>query len=128
MLEKIHSIDVYLKIWRNNNKVEWKSLMGPSKKTLLKKLPSYFPSFLPLEQASETTLLWQKFDQLYEKMNKSTKLTEIEIETFEREVVEWVEMLKNMPGCGYDRSISVTPYIHIFVKHVPDLLRRFGTL
>ncbi|XP_057293784.1 uncharacterized protein LOC130622344 [Hydractinia symbiolongicarpus] len=128
MLEKMHSIGVPMKILRNNNKVEWTSLMGSSKTTLVKKLPSYFPSFLPLEQASETTLLWQKFDQLYEKMNRSTKLTEIEIDTFEIEVVKWVEMLKNMPGCGYDPSISVTPYIHIFVKHVPDLLRRFGTL
>ena len=33
-----------------------------------------------------------------------------------------------MKGCGYDWTYPVTPYIHIMVKHVPELLRRFGTM
>jgi len=33
-----------------------------------------------------------------------------------------------MKGCGYDWSYPITPYIHVMIKHVPDILRRYGSL
>ena len=33
-----------------------------------------------------------------------------------------------MNGCGYDWAYPVTPYIHIMVKHVKEIMKKYGSV
>ncbi|XP_066925709.1 uncharacterized protein [Clytia hemisphaerica] len=122
-------IGVTLTFWREkkSKKLEWTSLMGTDKKKMLRKLPQYFSELLPEKDVLPTQQLWKVFEELYDTINKP-KLTEVEIDTFQQKTYEWIGRLKKMNGCGYSWSYPVTPYIHILAKHVPDILRKYGTL
>ncbi|XP_066923203.1 uncharacterized protein [Clytia hemisphaerica] len=128
LVSAMKGIGITLKFWMNKkNKVEWTSLMGNDKKRMLAKLPDHFDEFLPKNQVAPTRQLWKAFEELYMIMNRP-ELTPAEIDDFELKAIAWVYKLKKMNGCGYDWSYPVTPYIHIMVKHVPDVLRKYKTL
>uniref|UniRef100_A0A7M5V8K2 Uncharacterized protein n=2 Tax=Clytia hemisphaerica TaxID=252671 RepID=A0A7M5V8K2_9CNID len=128
LIAAMKKIGISLKFWTNKkNKWEWTSLMGNDKKRMLAKLPDHFEEFLPDNQVGPTRQLWKAFEELYTTMNKP-ELTDAEIDDFESKAIAWVYKLKKMNGCGYDWSFPVTPYIHIMVKHIPDILRKYKTL
>ena len=45
-----------------------------------------------------------------------------------RQTKDWVHILKGMSGWSYDWTFQVTPYIHVMVQHVPQIMRRYGSI
>jgi hypothetical protein len=41
---------------------------------------------------------------------------------------EWGVQLLAMRGPGYSATVGITPYIHVFIYHVPDMLRTYGSI
>lgn len=42
---------------------------------------------------------------------------------------QWAQKLLDMRGPGYSEStVGITPYIHILIYHIPDMLRLYKSI
>lgn len=57
-LDVVRSLGVSLRVYKVNDKWEWKSPLGGEKKILLRKFPDYFDQILPAERVEKTRQLW----------------------------------------------------------------------
>jgi hypothetical protein len=108
----------------------WTSLMGPDKKIMLEKFP--VSQFIPGARGKDIEKLWREFYHLY-KILRKTHLSDHEINQFEIDAQDWICMFCrptqghiNSPIQipGLYRKEDVTPYMHVFAKHVPQFLRQ----
>jgi len=108
----------------------WTSLMGPDKKKMLEKFP--VSQFIPSTRGKDIEKLWREFYRLYIILRKAY-LSDQEIDQFEIDVQNWICMFcrptqghinssTQIPGLY--RKEDVTPYMHVFAKHVPQFLRQ----
>ena len=108
----------------------WTSLMGPDKKKMLEKFP--VSQFIPGIRGEDIEKLWREFYQLHMTLNKAY-LSDQEIDQFEIDVQAWIEMFcrltqghmnSSIQIPGLYRKADVTPYMHVFAKHIPQFLRQ----
>ncbi|CAB4407581.1 unnamed protein product [Rhizophagus irregularis] len=108
----------------------WTSLMGPDKKIMLEKFP--VSQFIPDTRGENIEKLWREFYRLYMILHKA-HLSDQEIDQFEIDAQNWIRIFCrptqgriNSPIQipGLYRKEDVTPYMHVFAKHVPQFLRQ----
>ena len=61
LLHVIKSMGISLNVWRSKDagkKLEWTSLLGGEKRSLLRKLPAHFNKILPPQRAPVVQKLW----------------------------------------------------------------------
>lgn len=108
----------------------WTSLMGPYKKIMLEKFP--VSQFIPGTCEDDIEKLWREFYRLYMFLHKA-HLSDQEIDQFEIDAQNWIHIFCHpTQGCinssiqipGLYKKEDVTPYMHVFAKHVPQFLRQ----
>ena len=114
----------------NGKQWNWTSLMGPDKKIMLEKFP--VSQFIPGIRGKDIEKLWREFYRLYVILRK-THLMDQEINQFEIDAQNWISMFcrptqgrinSSIQIPGLYRKEDITPYMHIFAKHVPQFLRQ----
>ncbi|PKK59768.1 hypothetical protein RhiirC2_871175 [Rhizophagus irregularis] len=104
--------------------------MGPDKKIMLEKFP--VSQFIPGTRGEDIEKLWREFYRLYMFLHKA-HLSDQEIDQFEIDAQNWIRIFcRPTQGCinspiqipGLYRKEDVTPYMHVFAKHVPQFLRQ----
>ena len=114
---------------KSSNKWDWTSLMGPDKKKVLE----FFPvtDFILGERGEDIQKLWRDFYNLYMVLRKPI-LENAKIDDFEIKVKEWIllfcrpnqgQINSALQVPGLYRKEDITPYMHVFSKHVPEFLR-----
>lgn len=114
----------------NGKQWDWTSLMGPDKKKMLEKFP--VAQFLPNTYGKDVEKLWREFYRLYTILHQNN-FSEEDIIQFEIDAQNWIRMFCR-PTQGYMNSYNqipglyrkedVTPYMHVFAKHIPQFLRK----
>ena len=107
---------------KDSSILKWRNLTGPEKLKLFKaiKIPEIFPSLI---NASDIQILWDTFKQMYELLWSSKNMDEQEIEDFTKKTTGWITLFTSIY-----QTKNVTPYMHVLVAHVPQLLKDFGSL
>ena len=104
--------------------------MGPDKKKMLEKFP--VSQFIPGDRGKDIEDLWREFYCLYTILRKEY-LTDQEIDQFEIDARNWIRMFchptqghinSSIQIPGLYRKEEITPYMHVFAKHVPQFLRQ----
>ena len=104
--------------------------MGPDKKKMLEKFP--VSQFISGIRGKDIEKLWREFYRLYEILRKAY-LSDQEIDQFEIDVQNWVRMFcrptqghmnDSIQIPGLYRKEDITPYIHVFAKHIPQFMRQ----
>ena len=92
-----------------------------------------------VERATQLQSLWSEFLRLYEFLKADKVYTDEEISCFQKDTKRRVSDLFLMPQTGknprsknyklgmYSKE-NVTPYMHVFVYHVPEFLRYCATI
>jgi hypothetical protein len=109
---------------------DWTSLTGPERLIMLQHFD--VTKFVAGDRGSKISRLWREFFNLYQFLRKDS-FTNLDINSFEINVKNWVKLFCE-PTIGKSNSINqkkgmfnptdITPYIHIFVFHIPEFLRR----
>jgi hypothetical protein len=108
----------------------WTSLMGPDKKKMLEKFP--VSQFIPGIRGKDIEELWREFYRLYLVLHKEI-ISDQEIDQFAIDAENWIRMFcrptqghmnsaNQIPGLY--RKEDITPYMHVFAKHIPQVLRQ----
>ena len=102
--------------------LKWRDLTGPEKLKLFKaiKIPELFPRLI---NANDIQILWDTFKQMYELLWSSKNMDEQEIKGFTKKATSWITLFTSIY-----QTKNVTPYMHVLVAHVPQLLKDFGSL
>ena len=89
--------------------------------------------FIPGDHGKDIEDLWREFYHLYTILRKEY-LTDQEIDQFEIDAQNWIRtfcrptqgQVNNITQIseGLYRKDDVTPYMHVFAKHVPQFLRQ----
>ena len=104
--------------------------MGPDKKKTLKEFP--VSHFIPDIRGKDIEKLWREFYRLYTILHKEY-LSDQEIDQFEIDTQNWIRtfyrptqghMNSGTQIPGLYRKDDVTPYMHVFAKHVPQFMRQ----
>src|SRR5947208_16948256 len=114
----------FFKSKAHGGKWDWTSLMGPDKKKVLQ----YFTvTYFILGKCNEDIeKLWRNFYELYVILRKPS-LTNSEIDNFEIKVKQWIYLFcrpnqgqinSALQIPGLYRKEDITPYMHVFSKHV----------
>ncbi|CAB4442449.1 unnamed protein product [Rhizophagus irregularis] len=111
---------------RLGGKWDWTSLMGPDKIKVLQHFP--ITQFILGKRGEDIEKLWRDFYELYVILRKPI-LTNSEIDNFEIKVKQWIycpnqgqiNSASQIPGLY--RKEDITPYMHVFSKHIPEFLR-----
>jgi hypothetical protein len=127
IIKEMKRIKVNFHFWQNQDSKAWKhtSLMGEDKLKVLRffNLSTVFQR----NRADIIRNLWNKFYELYIKMKASNTNTEI----FRNEAKEWLTLFltpsEGTPGTrsfkkGLYHPNEITPYIHVFVHHIPEFM------
>ncbi|POG53961.1 hypothetical protein GLOIN_2v1792135 [Rhizophagus irregularis DAOM 181602=DAOM 197198] len=85
---------------------DWTSLTGPDKLIMLQHFD--VTKFIAVDRGRKISFLWKEFFSLYQFLCKDS-FTDAEIDSFER---------------GMFNPTDITPYMHIFVFHIPEFLRK----
>jgi hypothetical protein len=127
------SIKVHFEFFKSKtqgNKWDWTSLMGEDKLKVLKKFP--ITQFINGKRGEDIQYLWHQFFQLYKVLRKDN-LTDPEINDFESQAKNWINLFcrpsqgkinSNIQIPGLFRKEDVSPYMHLFSKHIPEFLRK----
>ncbi len=108
----------------------WTSLMGPDKKKMLEKFP--VSQFIPGIRGRDVEELWREFYRLYLVLHR-TYFSDQEIDQFEIDAQNWIRMFchptqghinSSIQIPGLYRKEDITPYMHVFAKHIPQFLRQ----
>lgn len=112
-------------VGRDSKKLKWPTLSGPQKHRLFSKVcvSEILPELDPL-RLQRIEHLWSTFYEIIGQLGgKISPLSENGVVCFRAKVTEWFQMFLKV----YQKR-HVTPYIHVLVAHVPDLLARFGSI
>ena len=104
---------------------DYTTLTGNDKKKVLSKLPDSFQEFiLDQEIANSIAELWRNFEKLFSMVAQGS-----DAEVYFKEAVEWMKQYLELGGRapGFERR-SVTPYMHIMIYHVPQMIKEHGCL
>lgn len=95
--------------------------MGPEKLTVFRKIsiPDLLPGFTKADKIQQ---LWVKFYQIHVSLHKD-KFSEAEICDIEQRSKDWVRSFTSVYHTRH-----VTPYMHALAMHVPEFLRKYGSL
>ncbi|PKB95691.1 hypothetical protein RhiirA5_385841 [Rhizophagus irregularis] len=124
------NIKVHFKFFQSGKNWNWTSLMGPDKKKTLKEFP--VSQFIPDIRGEDIEKLWREFYRLYTILHKEY-LSDQEIDQFEIDTQNWIctfyrptqgHMNSGTQISGLYRKDDVTPYMHVFAKHVPQFMRQ----
>ncbi len=119
----------FFKSKSHNGKWDWTSLMGPDKKKVLQSFP--VTQFILGKRGEDIEKLWRNFYELYLVLRKPI-LTNSEIDNFEIKAKQWIclfcrpnqgQINSALQIPGLYRKEDITPYMHVFSKHVPEFLR-----
>ncbi|RIB28565.1 hypothetical protein C2G38_2137290 [Gigaspora rosea] len=107
-----------------SSKWNWTSLMGTDKKKMLEKFP--VAQFITGIRGENIEVLWREFYRLY-KVLRQSQLTDQEIYQFKVDAENWVRafcrpsqgFINSSLNFGHYRKADVTPYMHVFAKHIP---------
>lgn len=136
-VEHIKSLGISFDVWEEKNadgrasgKYKWTSLTGNDKKKLLKEFPKNEGTlglFQSQELGHKVIENWHKFGELYAIINYWSP--EQDPSMFHLSAVAWVNLFLSLNGKmkGYERK-RVTPYMHILVAHVPNLLEMYKSV
>ena len=124
------NIKIHFEFFQSGRQWSWTSLMGPDKKIMLEKFPVL--QFVSGARGEDIEKLWQEFYRLYIILHKAD-LSDQEIDQFETDAQNWVRMFcrptqghmnssTQIPGLY--RKEDVTPYMHVFAKHIPQFMRQ----
>ena len=107
---------------KESKALQWRDLTGPEKLRVFQhiNIPDLFPR---LPEAHTTQKLWVDFMAIYNFLRKSDAPSSDEINNFEQSVHEWLELFLSL-----FQTKHVTPYIHVLISHVPNILRQYGSL
>jgi len=106
------------------NKWNWTSLMGPDKKKMLKNFP--VSRFIFGARGEDIERLWREFYRLYS-IIRQPQLSDQEIDQYKVDAENWVRTfcrpsqgdVNSSQKHGLYRKSDVTPYMHVFAKHIP---------
>lgn len=108
--------------------LEWTSLTGSDFKKLLKFLPEQLANSTILDTSNKTKVieLWVAFGKLYSTLSEWNPPLD-KIDFFFEESKKWINEFLDLGRSleGYD-SKCITPYMHILVYHVPQLMKMYG--
>ena len=109
-------------VGKETNTLQWRDLTGPEKIKVFEEIniPELFPA---VPQALNVQQLWSNFFQIYNVLRSSNSLSKQEIDSFEVQVQNWIKDFLSIY-----QSKNVTPYMHLLVCHIPEFLRKYGTL
>ena len=130
-LDIVKELGVSFAVWesrKTGKEVEFTSLMGPDKITLLQKLPEHFPQLLKAETCAEITWLWKEFSALYEFLSAWEPNPE-HMNNFSRRAKQWINRfcLVGDRRIGYQKE-RVTLYMHAMAYRVPFQIKKFKSL
>jgi hypothetical protein len=129
--QTMKTIKVHFEFFKSRlgGKWDWTSLMGPDKIKVLQHFP--ITQFILGKRGEDIEKLWRNFYELYVILRKPN-LTNSEIDNFEIKVKQWIYLFCR-PNQGQINSASqipglyrkedITPYMHVFSKHIPEFLR-----
>jgi len=124
------NIKVHFEFFQSGKHWNWTFLMGPDKKKMLKDFP--VSNFILGTCGKDIEKLWRDFYHLYMTLHK-TCFSDQEIDQFEVDAQNWVRMFcrptqghMNSPTQipGLYRKDDVTPYMHVFSKHISQFLHQ----
>ncbi|RIB21718.1 hypothetical protein C2G38_1070323 [Gigaspora rosea] len=106
--------------------------MGPDKKKMLEKFP--VAQFISGICGQNIEQLWREFYRLYNILRQS-QLTDQEIHQYKIDAENWVRTfccpsegyINSLQNFGLYRKADVTPYMHVFAKHVPLFMQQLKT-
>lgn len=108
-------------IQRDTTKLEWRELRGPELKRLFKEIK--VATLLPqCTKSQRIQTVWDSFYEIYTLLHNDS-FTGEEIDLVEAKIDEWFVEFRKLFAAAH-----VTPYIHILKWHVPEMLRRHGTI
>ena len=112
-------------IGRESKSLKWPTLSGPQKHKLYPNINiSHILEEMQDAKAQKVQYLWDEFYVLVCKLSsKEGQFSTSEVQTYREKVNKWFTTF-----CEVYQKQHVTPYIHVFVAHVPDLLARFGSI
>ncbi|POG60491.1 hypothetical protein GLOIN_2v1787807 [Rhizophagus irregularis DAOM 181602=DAOM 197198] len=110
---------------------DWTSLTGPDKLIMLQHFD--VTKFITGDRGKKISLLWKEFFNLYQFLRKDSFSDDSEINSFEINAKNWIKLFCELT-IGKSNSINqrrcifnptdITPYMHIFVFHIPEFLRK----
>lgn len=104
-----------------NGSIKGRDLQGPEKIKLMKSInvPYLLPSY---QYKDKVQSIWETFWLLNKKL-RADVWTEQDIQIYEKELKAWLsQFLEVYP------AKNVTPYMHVFVMHVPQMLKEHGSI
>jgi hypothetical protein len=123
-----------------NNKYEMKSISGHNINLILHNSETLFDNLSPLnfsaddlikknlqatyssiDRIKKLSLLWKEYHQLYWKIKRVTDKSESII--INKRVLNWLDLFINLYHLKF-----VSPYIHLFCFHAPQLIELYGDL
>lgn len=121
-LNETCKVAFHFSVDKDTKKLKWRDLTGPEKLKVftLINIPELFPN-VPSCHAVQN--LWKEFMEIHKKLRSHTALKDEEVDEFKCKVEDW---LKNF--LSVYQTKNVTPYIHLLVCHIPEFLKRYGTI
>ena len=103
---------------QDTKQLKWRDLTGPEKIRLFKHMdiPKYFPD---IPNASVIQDVWGEFARLFDQLGKSS----INCDELEKDIKTWVNLFLRVY-----QTKNITPYVHSFAFHVPEFIRKYGTI
>ena len=137
LVKYIQNCGVHFQVWEGRQKdgfwdsfknLEWTSLTGSDMKKMFKKLPDLLQSTQCIQNKEGVISLWKQFGALYETMNDLHPCEE-NILSFHKDAKAFVSNFTSLSTTleGYDHN-NITPYIHVMVFHVPEIMKKFKSL
>lgn len=105
----------------DTKKLQWRDLTGPEKRVLFKEMdvPTTFPN---LSRAKDIQDIWKTATELFNKLSLDN-LSSTQINQFQLDVKAWVKAFLKVYHTNH-----ITPYIHCFAMHVPEIMHMYGNL
>ena len=102
--------------------------MGPDKKKLLHALPEKLTTILHPETAVKVVQVWKDFRELYSTISQPNLRQENAFSVFDLAKF-WLKLYLSLSHqrTGYAPK-NITPYMHILVYHVPEIIQQFGEI
>jgi hypothetical protein len=122
LLEQIRKCGLTFNIWQCKDKdaVDWTSLRGNDRRTLFEKFPPMITDLLSGEEGEIIQKLWEDFYLIYKLINSDGNP-----DIVHQKAKKWVDTFLQVKSDGHQRK-NITPYIHIMVYHIPQLMRLHG--
>ena len=107
---------------KDSKKLQWRDLTGPENLKVFTSIniPELFPN---VPSCHVVQNLWKKFLDIYNTLRSHDPLKDERLDDFKENIDDW---LKNF--LSVYQTKNVTPYIHLLACHIPEFLKRYGTI